>query len=87
MNLSSGEFAQACQKEGFSVTKIRPVENMPLLYKSRFFRAKGHKAFDESLGRRDGYLLSPLGNLFQKVLIRLFPHQFCNLYVLDAKKT
>jgi SAM-dependent methyltransferase len=87
MNLRSGELAQAFQKGGFSVKKIRPVENMPLLYKSRFFRAKGHKEFDESLGRREGYLLSPLGNLFQKVLIGLFPHQFCNIYVLDAKKT
>lgn len=86
MNLSSNELARAFQKGGFSVSKIRPVENMPLLYKSRFFRAKRHKNFDESLGRREGYLLSPLGNLFQKVLIGLFPHQFCNIYVLDAQK-
>jgi SAM-dependent methyltransferase len=86
LNLRAGELTQAFEKGGFTVEQIRPVENMPLLYKSRFFRAKGHKRFDESLGRREGYLLSPLGNLLQKLLIGLFPHQFCNIYVLNAEK-
>ena len=86
MNLSSGELAHAFQEGGFSVSKIKPVENMPLLYKTRFFRAKNHKDFDESLGRREGYLLSPLGSLLQKLLIGFCPHQFCNIYVLHAEK-
>ena len=70
----------------FFVKKIRPVENMPLLYKTRLFRAQGHKTFDESLGRREGYKLSTLGQTIQGLLIGLFPHQFCNIYVLDAEK-
>ena len=67
MNLRSKELTQAFEKGGFSITRIRPVENMPILYKSRFFRTARHKSFDESLGRREGYLLSPLGHLFQKI--------------------
>jgi SAM-dependent methyltransferase len=86
MNLRHGELKRIFEEGGFFVKKIRPVENMPLLYKTRLFRAQGHKTFDESLGRREGYKLSTLGQTIQGLLIGLFPHQFCNIYVLDAEK-
>ncbi len=86
MNLRHGELKRIFEEGGFFVKKIRPVENMPLLYKTRLFRAQGHKTFDESLGRREGYKLSALGQTIQGLLIGLFPHQFCNIYVLDAEK-
>ena len=47
MNLSSRELAQAFQKGGFSVSKIRPV-GKHAFYKSKFFRAKFQKTFDEN---------------------------------------
>ncbi len=86
MNLKRRELAILFNKNGFRVNDISPVENMPIFYKFRFFRASLHKDFDESLGRKEGYLLSPLGNLLQKLLIGVFPHQFCNIYVLRAEK-
>ena len=40
MNLSRSEFKRAFEKAGFIIESIEPVENMPILYKFRFFRAK-----------------------------------------------
>lgn len=87
MNLKQKEFAKLFSDEGFEIKKIIPVENMPLLYKFKFFRAKAHKEFNEKLGRRDGYLLSPIGSLIQKTLITFFPSQFCNINIIIAKKS
>ena len=86
MNLRHGELKQFFEEGGFIVKKIRPVENMPLFYKFKFFRANSHKQFNESLGRKEGYLLSPLGRMLQGLLIGFMPNQFCNIYILDAEK-
>jgi len=85
-NLNEKEFIEVFTKAGFLVEKVYPVENMPLFYKFSFFRAKGHKTFNENLGRKEGYRLSPLGNALQRTLIRFFPKQFCNIFVLIARK-
>lgn len=86
MNLTRGEFVDAFENAGFQVEKVFPVENMPILYKFRLFRAGAHKEFNESLGRKDGYQLSPLGKVLQKALVTFAPSQFCNIFVLIAKK-
>ena len=71
---------------GFIIEKVFPVENMPFLYKFSFFRAKNQKEFNETVGRRDGYQLSFFGKCLQKILILLLPNQFCNIYVIIARK-
>lgn len=86
MNLTISEFEALFKKEGFKIKSISPAENMPILYKFAFFRSSSHKKFDENKARTEGYRLSFLGNLITKVLIKLFPHQFCNIYVLIAEK-
>jgi len=86
LNLTQTEVLKQISAAGFKVEKIMPVENMPVLYKFEFFRAQRHKVFDENLGRREGYQLSVLGNLLQKTLIALFSGQFCNLFVVIARK-
>jgi SAM-dependent methyltransferase len=86
LNLTRGEFAGRFQKAGFDVESVFPVENMPLLYKFKPFRAAGHKQFNESLGRREGYRLSAAGSLIQRTLTGLFAEQFCNVYVLIARR-
>lgn len=86
MNLTRSEFSKLFREVGFEVEDILYVENMPILYKFRMFRAKKHKVFDENLGRKEGYQLSFLGNLIQKSLITLFPSQFCNINILIAQK-
>lgn len=86
LNLTQSEVYNAICAAGFKVEQIIPVENMPVLYKFEFFRATRHKVFDENLGRRDGYRLSALGNFLQKTLIALFSSQFCNLFVVIARK-
>ena len=86
MNLTRSEFMQAFKKAGFTIDTISPVENMPILYKFSFFRSSGHKKFDENIARSEGYQLSWFGQLFQNFLMRFFPNQFCNIYVLIANK-
>ncbi len=87
MNLTKKEFTNLFSEAGFSVEFIEPVENMPILYKFSLFRHKTHKKFNENLARKEGYKLSWYGNLIQTLLMSFMPFQFCNIYVLIAKKS
>lgn len=86
LNLTRSEYENLFRRAGFMVEKTFPVENMPILYKFALFRSRLHKIFDESLARKEGYLLSPLGSIIQRSLMRLFPYQFCNILVVIARK-
>lgn len=86
MNLTRSEYEQLFTRAGFVINFIGPVENMPILYKFAAFRAAGHKVFDENRARREGYRLSWIGQRLQNLLMRFFPDQFCNIYVLIARK-
>jgi SAM-dependent methyltransferase len=86
LNLTRAEFQSLFERAGFVVEFVGPVENMPILYKFRFFRAKGHKQFDENKARMEGYQLSWLGRGCQNFLMSYLPDQFCNIYVLIARK-
>ena len=87
MNLTRSEFSALFERAGFVVESIEPVENMPILYKFAVFRARTHKVFDENLARAEGYRLSGLGQLLQDALMRFLPDQFCNIYVMIARKS
>lgn len=87
VNLTAGECESLFRDAGFRVDAIYPVENMPILYKFRFFRARDHKDFDENKGRKEGYRLSLIGRLLQGTVMRFMPNQFCNIYVLLATRT
>ena len=87
MNLTKKEFTNLFTKVGFNIEFIEPVENMPILYKFSFFRHKSHKKFNENLARKEGYKLSWYGLIIQKILMTLMPYQFCNIYVLIARKS
>lgn len=86
MNLTKTEFVSLFTKAGFAVERVFPVENMPIFYKFALFRASSHKSFDENKARKEGYRLSRLGQALQDALMRWFPDQFCNIYVLIARK-
>jgi SAM-dependent methyltransferase len=86
MNLSRNEFVSLFSQSGFAVEKVYPVENMPILYKFEFFRSKDHKRFNENKARMEGYRLSWFGQRLQNFLMHFFPNQFCNIYVLIARK-
>jgi len=86
LNLTRSEFEKLFARAGFRIEYVAPVENMPILYKFRFFRASAHKKFDENRARAEGYRLSWLGSLLQGVMMRWVPDQFCNIYVLIARK-
>ena len=59
---------------------------MPFLYKFKFFREKKQKEFNENLARKEGYKLSFVGKILQNILIKIFPENFCNLYLIIAEK-
>lgn len=86
LNLTKGELCALFERHGFLVENIDPVENMPILYKFKVFRAVNHKDFDENRARREGYQLNRVGDYIQKKLIKFFPDQFCNVYVLFGRK-
>ena len=86
MNLTRSEYEQLFTRAGFSIDFIGPVENMPILYKFSIFRSPGHKKFDENKARMEGYRLSWFGQRLQNLLMWFFPDQFCNIYVLIARK-
>lgn len=86
LNLTRSEYEQLFTRAGFVIDFVGPVENMPILYKFSIFRSSGHKNFDENKARMEGYRLSWLGRQLQNFLMRLFPDQFCNIYVLIAHK-
>jgi SAM-dependent methyltransferase len=86
MNLTRDEFTDLFKKEGFLVEEVHPVVNMPVLYKFSFFRKKEHRKFNENLARKEGYQLSPMGKVIQNLLMKNFPEQFCNIFVLIASK-
>jgi SAM-dependent methyltransferase len=86
MNLTRSEYEQLFYRSGFAIDFVGPVENMPILYKFAFFRSASHKQFDENKARAEGYRLSWFGQRLQNFLMRFFPDQFCNIYVLIARK-
>ena len=86
INLTKKESSALFTAVGFKIKASYPVENMPFLYKFRFFRTKTHKVFDESKGRVEGYQLSWLGRRIQKFLMNHFADYFCNIYVIVAEK-
>lgn len=86
MNLTRSEYEQIFTRAGFTIDFAGPVENMPILYKFTIFRAAEHKQFDENKARAEGYRLSRFGQKLQDFLMRFFPDQFCNIYVLIAHK-
>lgn len=86
MNLTRSEYEKLFTRAGFAIDFVGPVENMPILYKFALFRATEHKQFDENKARSEGYRLSWFGQRLQNFLMRFFPDQFCNIYVLIARK-
>ena len=86
MNLTRSEYEQIFTRLGFTIEFIGPVQNMPILYKFVIFRSAEHKQFDENKARVEGYRLSWFGQRLQNFLMRISPDQFCNIYVLIARK-
>lgn len=86
LNLTKDEFSFLFSSKGFNVISVDPVVNMPLLYKFKIFRHSSQKVFNEGKGRMEGYKLSFIGSSLQKFLMFFFKNQFCNLYILVAKK-
>jgi len=87
MNLTRKEFVSLFERAGFNVESIFPVQNMPILYKFSIFRTPTHKNFNENMARKEGYQLSTVGRLLQGFLMKYFPNQFCNIYVLIARRS
>lgn len=86
MNLTKSEFKKLFEKHGFKIKEMHTVVNMPFLYKFAFFRSRSHKIFDENKARKEGYRMNFAGEIITKFLMKFFPHQFCNIYVIIAQK-
>lgn len=85
-SLTRRECVTSLEAAGFEVQSIHEASNMPIFYKFSWLRAKNHRVFDEHRGRKEGYRLSPFAERFAAGLMKLWPAQFCNLYVVIARK-
>lgn len=85
-NMSAHELHSLLTAQGFKVKETHFVENMPFFYKFGFFRTGAHKKFNEQKARAEGYRLSPLGQLLQTTLIKLFPSHLANIMVVFSEK-
>lgn len=85
INLSKGDIKNILTQTGFNIEKLYHVNNMPILFKFKYFRHHSQKTFNESLGREYGYKLNMLGEILHKALIIFFGKQFCNLYLVICK--
>jgi len=86
LNLTKAEFRHLLERHGFVIDQVFPVENMPLPYKFSCCRSRGHKIFNEAKARTEGYRLSRLGSVVQKLLITCLPYQICNVIVIIARR-
>lgn len=86
INLAREEIVHLLKRTGFHIKEIYTAENMPILYKFAFFRSKTHKQFDENKARKEGYQLGIAGRGITRFLLKFFPNQFCNIYVVIAQK-
>ena len=86
LNLTKKEFIQLFKRHGIEVKDVYNVQNMPFIYKFKFFRSSHHKEFNENKARTEGYELSFFGKTIQNFLIKFFPGNFCNIYLLIAVK-
>lgn len=84
-NYTKDEWVRMVSDCRFAIEEIYFVENMPFLYKFRFFRKRSQKQFDENRARSEGYQFSLLGNALQKTLVSLLPRSFCNGIVIIAR--
>jgi SAM-dependent methyltransferase len=87
INLTATEIGNLLQKCGFRLLELEPVENMPVLYKFRWFRHSRHREFNEPLGRQEGYRLNKPADLAQNILKAVFPTQMCNIFVAYAQRS
>jgi SAM-dependent methyltransferase len=75
------------RKAGFEILRIEYVENMPFMYKFSAFRHRTHRMFDEHKARAEGYCLSPFGEALQRMLVRLWPASFCNIFLITVRRS
>ena len=85
-NFRKKDLHKLFKKSNFEIVEINNSENMSFLYKFRFFRTKKQNIFNENIGRRIGYRLNWLGRIIHSFLLFISSDQFCNVYVVFAKK-
>lgn len=86
LNLKEKEILNLLKNHNFKILEKEYVINMPLLFHFKIFRSKEQKKFNEHLARRDGYTLSLFGKIIHKLLLCIFPKQYCNIYLIFCKK-
>ncbi len=86
-NYSTQEVQSLFTQAGFSIQKVEYIDNMPFLYKFKFFRHRTHVVFNEQLARAEGYKLSSFGALLQSIMKNLFKAEFCNIIVVTAVRS
>ena len=81
---SETEFKEILAEQSLNPTKVYRARNVSILYR---LKALAISNSSESSNRSQGYKLNLIGKILDKLLVTLFPNQFCNVLVFIGTKT
>ena len=81
---SETEFKEILAEQSLNTTKVYRARNVSILYR---LKALAISNSSESSNRSQGYKLNLIGKILDKLLVTLFPNQFCNVVVFIGTKT
>jgi SAM-dependent methyltransferase len=77
------EFRRVLARHGLRTDAVHRARNLPITYRVPWLRERSR---DETERRGRGYRLNALGRVIDRVLVTLFPAQFCNVTVFIGEK-
>ena len=81
---SETEFKDILAEQSLHTTTVHRARNVSILYR---LKALAIYNSSESSNRSQGYKLNLIGKILDKLLVTLFPNQFCNVLVFIGTKT
>lgn len=81
---SANEFKEILAEQSLTTTKVYRARNVSILYRLKVLAISNSS---ETSNRSHGYRLNLIGRVLDKLLVTLFPNQFCNVLVFIGTKT
>lgn len=80
------EFKRLLVQQGLTTDTVYRARNMSILFRLPFLQDQEISRAPERLRRSKGYRLNAVGRAIDRLLIDIFPTQFCNVLVFEGHK-